>query len=226
MARRLPARQEIRYILSLDKLTLHRLVVRIAKIGSSPHLSRKFVLCTPSSNVFMGVTILSSWLTKKRAEGNFAMELLITLGRDSVVACQNAASPKLKALRLGESIIRNTFALPGKEIRDSIFSGKTISFWDRSLFLSGREILLTRDYRPLQGPDGEVVGIISMGSSRQAPGAQEYSDLSALISALGSPELPNQLSASAPLAGSSHGEPSGSQALARRLRRFLPRQVH
>ena len=29
------------------------------------------------------------------------MELLITLGRDSVVSYQNAASAKLKALRLG-----------------------------------------------------------------------------------------------------------------------------
>jgi hypothetical protein len=154
------------------------------------------------------------------------MELLITLGRDSVVSYQNAASAKLNALRLGTSIIRNTFVLPSEEIRDSIFSGKTISFWNRSLFLKGREILLTRDYRPLQGPRGEVVGIISMGWSRQAPSAQEYSDLSAIVSALGSPELPNQLSASAPLAGSSHGGLSGSQALARRLRRFLPRQIH
>jgi hypothetical protein len=49
---------------------------------------------------------------KKGREGVFAMELLITLGRDSVVSYQNAASAKLKALRLGASIIRNTFALP------------------------------------------------------------------------------------------------------------------
>jgi hypothetical protein len=62
------------------------------------------------------------------------MELLITLGRDSVVAYQNEASARLKALRLGASIIRNTFVLPCEEVRDSIFSGKTISFSNRSLF--------------------------------------------------------------------------------------------
>jgi hypothetical protein len=95
------------------------------------------------------------------------MDLLVTLGRDSVVAYQNAASAKLNALRLGTSIIRDTFVLPAEDIRDSIFSGKTISFWNRPLFLKGREILLTRDYRPLQGRNGEVIGIISMGWSRQ-----------------------------------------------------------
>jgi hypothetical protein len=154
------------------------------------------------------------------------MELLITLGRDSVVAYQNEASAKLKPAPLGASIIRNTFVLPCEEVRDSIFSGKTISFSNRSLFHNDREFLLTRDYRPLCGPSGEVIGIISMGWSRGAPSAEEYSDLSAIVSALGSPELPNQLSALAPLAGSSRGEPSGCQALARRLRRFLPQQVH
>jgi hypothetical protein len=154
------------------------------------------------------------------------MELLITLGRDSVVAYQNEASAKVKALLLGASIIRNTFVLSAEEVRDSIFSGKTISFSNRPPFLDDREILITRDYRPLCGPNDEIVGIISMGWSRRAPSAQEYSDLSAIVSALGSPELPNQLSALAPLAGSSHEGPSGSLKLARRLRRFLPQLVH
>ena len=40
------------------------------------------------------------------------MELLITLGRDCVVAYQNEASAKLKTLPLGTSIIRDTFLLP------------------------------------------------------------------------------------------------------------------
>ena len=154
------------------------------------------------------------------------MELLIALGRDSVVAYQNDASAKIKPAPLGASIIRNTFVLPWEEIRDSIFSGKTIGFSNRSLFHNDREFLLTRDYRPLLGSDGEIVGIISMGWSRQAPGAQEYSDLSAIVCALGSPGLPNQLSALAPLAGSCRGEPSDSLALARRLRRFLPQRLH
>ena len=154
------------------------------------------------------------------------MELLITLGRDCVVSYQNEASAKIDALPVGSSIIKRMFLMSGEEVRDSIFSGKTISFSNRSLFHNDREVLLTRDYRPLRGQDGEIVGIISMGWSRPAPSAEAYSDLSAIVSALGSPELPNQLSASARLAASSRGAPSGSLALARRLRRFLPQQVH
>jgi hypothetical protein len=154
------------------------------------------------------------------------MELLITLGRDCVVAYQNEGSAKIDPLPVGTSIIKRTFVMSAEEVRDSIFSGKTISFSNRPLFHNDRELLLTRDYRPLLGPSGEVVGIISMGWSRQSPSARDYSDLSAIVSALRSPALPNQLSALAPLAGSSRGEPSGSLALARRLRRFLPQQVH
>ena len=82
---------------------------------------------------------------------------------------QNDASAKIKPAPLGASIIRNTFVLPWEGIRDSIFSGKTIGFSNRSLFHNDREFLLTRDYRPLLGSDGEIVGIISMGWSRQAP---------------------------------------------------------
>jgi hypothetical protein len=154
------------------------------------------------------------------------MELLITLGRDCVVAYQSEASARIDALPLGASIIRRTFLLSAEEVRDSIFSGRTISFSNRSLFHNDREMLLTRDYRPLRGPDGEIAGILSMGWSRPTASAQDYSDLSAIVSALEYPELPNQLSALAPLAGSSRREPSGSLALARRLRRFLPQQVH
>jgi hypothetical protein len=154
------------------------------------------------------------------------MELLITLGRDCVVSYQNEASAKIDVLPVGSSLIRRIFLMSTEEVRDSIFSGKTISFSNRSLFHNDREMLLTRDYRPLRGPDGEIVGIISMGWSRPTASAQDYSDLSAIVSGLESPELPNQLSALAPRAGSSRGEPSDSLALARRLRRFLPQQVH
>jgi hypothetical protein len=54
VARRLPARQSIRYFISLDKLGLHQLTFRGAKIGSSPRRSRKFALRMPSSNAVMG----------------------------------------------------------------------------------------------------------------------------------------------------------------------------
>lgn len=154
------------------------------------------------------------------------MEVLITLGRDSVVAYQNEASARIDALPVGASIVKRTFLLRNEEVRDAIFSGKTISYSNRPLFHNGQNMLLTRDYRPLYGRDGEIVGVISTGWSRPAPSAKDYSDLSVIVSALESPELPNQLSASGPLAGSCHGELSGSLALARRLRRFLPQQVH
>jgi hypothetical protein len=155
-----------------------------------------------------------------------AMELLVTLGRDNVVAYQNEASAKLEALPLGISIIKRMFLLSGEEIRDAIFSGKTISYSNRSLFHQGQEKLLTRDYRPLRGRDGEIIGVVSTGWSRSAPSAEDYAELSSIVSALECPELPNHLSASALLAGSFRGELSGSLALARRLRRFLPRQMH
>jgi hypothetical protein len=154
------------------------------------------------------------------------MEVLITLGRDSVVAYQNEASAKIEALPLGTSIIKRTFLISLEEVRDLIFSGKTISYSNRPLFHKGQELLLTRDYRPLCGRDGEIVGVVSTGWSRRALSVRDYSDLSAIVSALESPELPNQLFASGPLAESFHGELSGSVMLARRLRRFLPQQVH
>jgi hypothetical protein len=154
------------------------------------------------------------------------MEVLITLGRDSVVAYQNEASARIDVLPIGESIIKRTFLMSAEEVRDLIFSGKTISYSNRRLFHNGQEMLLTRDYRPLRGRDGEIVGVISTGWSRRAPSANDYAELYAIVSALESPELPNQLFASGLLAGSSHGEPSGYVTLARRLRRFLPQQVH
>jgi hypothetical protein len=154
------------------------------------------------------------------------MELLITLGRDSVVGFQNEASAKLEFLPLGQSILKRTFVLSLEEVRDTIFKGKTISYSNRLLSHRGQEFLLTREYCPLRGRNGEVAGVISTGWSRLAPSAQDYSDLSAIVSALGSPEFPNQLSASELPAKSSPGELSGSAMLAQRLRRFLPRRLH
>jgi hypothetical protein len=158
--------------------------------------------------------------------GGLGMEVLVTLGRDSVVAYQNEASARLEALPLGTSIIKRTFVLSIEEVRDAIFSGKTVSYSNRLLSRNGREMLLTREYRPLRGQDGEIVGVISTGWSRSAPSAEDYADLSAIVFALECPELPNQLSASGLLAASSREELSNSVALARRLRRFLPRQIH
>jgi hypothetical protein len=154
------------------------------------------------------------------------VEVLIKLGRDCIVAYQNEASATLDALPLGTSIIKRTFLLSSEEVRDAVFSGKSLSYSNRLLFHHGHSLLLTRDYRPVYGRDGEVVGVISTGWSRPGPHAEDYSELSAIVSALECPELPNQLSASGPLGGSSREELSGSLALARRLRRFLPQQVH
>jgi hypothetical protein len=154
------------------------------------------------------------------------MEVLITLGRDSVVAYQNEASARIDVLPVGASIISRTFLMSAEEVRDLIFSGKTISYSNRPFFHKDQEILLTRDYRPLCGRDGEIVGVISTGWSRKAPSAREYSELSAIVSALESPELPNELSAAGLLGGPSDGGLAGSVMLARRLRRFLPQQIH
>jgi hypothetical protein len=154
------------------------------------------------------------------------MEVFVTLGRDYVVAYQNQASASIEAMPRGVSIIKRTFLFSNEEVRDTIFGGKLLSCSNRLLFRNGRSLLLTRDYRPMLGRDGEVVGVISTGSSRLAPSSQDYADLSAIVSAQESPELPNQLSASGPLAGSSPGGLSDSLTLARRLRRFLPQQVH
>ena len=154
------------------------------------------------------------------------MEVFVTLGRDYVVAYQNQASASIEAMPVGVSIIKRTFLFSNEEVRETIFGGKSLSCSNRLLFRNGRSLLLTRDYRPMLGRDGEVVGVISTGSSRLAPSSQDYADLSAIVSAQESPELPNQLSASGPLAGSSPGELSDSLTLARRLRRFLPQQVH
>ena len=67
------------------------------------------------------------------------MELLITLGRESVVGCQNEARARIDALPVGASIIDQTLILSAEEIRDTIFGGKTITFSNRPLFHNGRE---------------------------------------------------------------------------------------
>ena len=97
------------------------------------------------------------------------MELLITLGRDSVVAYQNEASARLNVLPPGTSIIGQTFVLSAEEIRDSIFSGRTISFSNRSLFHNDREFLLTRDYRPLCGDNSNMFSLDGLEIPRSQP---------------------------------------------------------
>jgi hypothetical protein len=67
------------------------------------------------------------------------MELLITLGRDCVLAYQNEASAQIDALPVGSSLIRRMFLMSAEEVRDAIFRGKTISFSNRSFFHNDRE---------------------------------------------------------------------------------------
>ena len=102
------------------------------------------------------------------------MEVLVTLGRDSVVAYPNEASARINPLPPGTSIIDKTFVLSAEEIRDSIFGGKSISYSNRSLFHNDGVILLTRDYRALYGRNGEIAGVISTGWSRPAPIAASH----------------------------------------------------
>jgi hypothetical protein len=44
------------------------------------------------------------------------MELLITLGRDCVVAYQNEGSAKIDPLPVGTSIIKRTFVMSAEEV--------------------------------------------------------------------------------------------------------------
>ena len=54
------------------------------------------------------------------------MEVLVTLGRDSIVAYQNEASAKIEVLPLGTSIIRRRLLLSSEEVGDVIFNCRTI----------------------------------------------------------------------------------------------------
>ena len=137
------------------------------------------------------------------------MEVFVTLGRDYVVAYQNRASASIEAMPVGVSIIKRTFLFSNEEVRDTIFGGKSLSCSNRLLFRNGRSLLLTRDYRPMLGRDGEVVGVISTGSSRLAPSSQDYADLSAIVSAKNLRNFPTDY----PLQGRLPGHPLGNSQI-------------
>ena len=100
------------------------------------------------------------------------MEVFVTLGRDFIVAYQNEASARIDPVPIGVSVIKWTFLFSNEEVRDTIFGGKSLSCSNRLLIRNGRSFLLTRNYRPMLGRDGEVVGVISTGWSRPAPSVQ------------------------------------------------------
>ena len=77
------------------------------------------------------------------------MEVLVTLGRDSIVAYQNEASAKIEVLPLGTSIIRRRLLLSSEEVR-------------------------RRDF---QRQNNKIVGVISTGWSRRGRSAEEYSNV-------------------------------------------------
>ena len=78
------------------------------------------------------------------------MEVLVTLGRDYVVAYQNQASASIEAMPVG--VVDNQ-----KDVSDSVHEDGSRHDFRRQddsvvrtglLFRNGRALLLTRDYRP------------------------------------------------------------------------------
>lgn len=154
------------------------------------------------------------------------MEMMVCIGRSSVVAYQNAASQKLNPCQLGSPLPVTKCLISANEVNEEIYAGRSLKFVDRPIIWRDSQILVTRDYRPLFDPDGKIVGVIAAGFSR-APGARsEMDDLRAIICALESPELPNALFGGLQLPGAFLWELSGSQRAAQRLRRFLPPPLH
>jgi hypothetical protein len=155
------------------------------------------------------------------------MEAMVMLGRDCRVAWQSEESAKIRRYSIGMPTIGLRLVLSVEEVRDEVFAGKLVSFHDMPLAPEwGRDLLMTRDYRPLFDLDHRVAGIVVLGFSRPATAKSELDDLRAILCALECPELPNELSGGSRPPAPCLGESSGSLRLAQRLRRFLPRPVH
>ena len=98
------------------------------------------------------------------------LELMVTLGRDSQVAYQNAASKMILVRPIGTSLLGIVDFFNAEEIRDKVFSGQTVRYHNEELQVGERRIWVTRTYHPLIDDEGRIVGILSQGSSfRTAP---------------------------------------------------------
>jgi hypothetical protein len=155
------------------------------------------------------------------------MEALVMLGRDCRVAWQSEESAKIRRYPIGMPTIGMRLVLSVEEVRDAIYAEKSVRFHDEQLAPEwGLNLLMTRDYHPLFDQDHKVLGMVVLGFSRAPATPSEIDNLRAIVCALESPELPNELSGGSRLPAPCFGESSGSLKLAQRLRRFLPRPVH
>ena len=155
------------------------------------------------------------------------MEVLVMVGRDCKVGFQSATSARIRAYQTGLPLIREGLVIPCEELRDLIFAGKSLSFANRPSRSewTGTPLLVTRDYRPLYDDAGRIYGIVSLGFSHQVA-MEEIAALRDLVAELESPTLPNELCGGSHLGAMFPQALSGSQRLARRLRRFLPPLLH
>lgn len=101
-----------------------------------------------------------------------ALEILVTLGRDSRVVFQNPASRVLKVHPFGKSLIRVTDFFNAEEIRDKVFAGEAVRYIEEEVTIGRRRLWVTRLYEPLVDADGNIVGIISQGTSALKTGVE------------------------------------------------------
>lgn len=156
------------------------------------------------------------------------MEATVLMGRDCRVFYQNARAAELVKYPIGTPIIWENPCVPIEQIRDAVFGEKPFSYTDMPLNPElGKDRLVTRAYQAIRDDAGAVMGIISLGFSRERAGLSEMDGLRAIIAALEE----DQSVQSGALGGAHHpasslGALSGSLRLAARLRRFLPPSLH
>ena len=135
------------------------------------------------------------------------MEALVMLGRDCRVAWQSEESAKIRRYPIGMPTIGMRLVLSVEEVRDAIYAEKSVRFHDEPLAPEwGLHLLMTRDYHPLFDQDHKVLGMVVLGFSRAPATPSEIDNLRAIVCALESPELPNELSGGSRLPASCFGE--------------------
>jgi hypothetical protein len=101
-----------------------------------------------------------------------ALEIMVTLGRDSRVVFQNPASRVLKIHPFGKSLIRVTNFFNAEEIRDKVFAGEAVRYIEQEITIGRRTLWVTRLYEPLVDAEGQIVGMISQGTSALKTGVE------------------------------------------------------
>jgi hypothetical protein len=154
------------------------------------------------------------------------MEAIAMVGPDCRVAWQSEGSAKIQRVPIGTPMIAHKLVLPTEEVRDAIFAGKSIGFRDQPIAHEwDRNLLITRDYRPIFDQDGKIIGIIAVGFSRTPAGPIEIDELRAIVAALEFQAPQSPVCAESLGLGSCPVELSGLQRAALRLRKFLPQPV-